>query len=468
MGYYSIYKIIKDLFFTICRLLKKSTFRFLTIIIIFLLVFCLFSLKNKSEAHVSYYDDIQSFTSGKPWVLYQANNGNIYLVVSPYSDKLLSYGGAGNGVSYFLYSPSNNTNNIQKFNYYIKNEDNTFTFVKNDYGYNNAFGIGAVSQTNERNQVLDMNNNVWAVGKNSYAWLVSDFLNQDPFIVNDTSTIENWSFDNLDINGGSISPYFELNNNNYPYLFNLKITYNNVNYNLDIVDYVSINENNNSFNISIPKAYLTASFNVAENSNFSFILEMTSFDINGDINNTITYNLGDYSFILSTSQVEEQNNNSQRFLEVQNNNNLNNINNNINNSNINSDNISSFNDIDNNMLINDNTRIDDIFQNIYNAFTTKYNDNNIGYGYTLSLPIPFTDKTIDISPHTIYGRSAYDLYENENQYDFPAIQIIYTFATAIWYFIIGAFILKDVRTTINKVAEGKIEDVGSDVKKELL
>lgn len=84
----------------------------------------------------------------------------------------------------------------------------------------------------------------------------------------------------------------------------------------------------------------------------------------------------------------------------------------------------------------------------------------------IELTIPFTNNTIKISPYSVYGR--WWLSDDDNPTDNTAITIVRNLMGSVWWFLIGYWVLKDIRGTINKVAEGNIENASSDIKKEIL
>lgn len=478
MGYYSIYKIIKDLIFTFINCLKKLSKKTIIIIIIILLII-LFSKNTFAVTRFADgpYDNLLNDTTIKKmydtYFQLVPNEGksytHIYIDKQPTQYVVILY-----DYTFFKFYTDTSDNMIKAKNEALGNQGTIYYVYTADLQGNNR---GLYSQsTSYGGATLTMgsisgfsytNTTIYESLNSSIIWYPQGYITL-PHITNISSDITSWNFEYLNIDGGSISPYFELNGQYYPFSFSLSINYNGTAYNIDITDYTIINENANTFSCSIPRLLISSLFNFNLNSDLSFALVLTPFNENGEYTTPTLYNLETYTFTLAQNDVDNINQDSLRYKITENSNTINNINSSINNNNISSNSTNDFSNIDNNLSINDNTSINTIFDNIYNAFTTKYNDNNIGYGYTLSLPIPFTDKTIDISPHTVYGRSWADLYQPENQYNYPGIQTIYRFVQTVWWFVIGLFILKDIRGMINKIAEGNIEDISSDVKKELL
>lgn len=94
----------------------------------------------------------------------------------------------------------------------------------------------------------------------------------------------------------------------------------------------------------------------------------------------------------------------------------------------------------------DNTGIDRLFQMLYDAFCTNEIED-------LTFTIPFTNKQVVIGTNNIS-----DNYP-------PAVKNIV--GVFVWG-VVGLYVLKDIRSIIDKISEGSPEDVGSDVKKEVL
>ena len=95
--------------------------------------------------------------------------------------------------------------------------------------------------------------------------------------------------------------------------------------------------------------------------------------------------------------------------------------------------------------------IDNIFQSIYNAFCT-------GQAQDIVFPIPFTNKSITLSPY--YVR---DMLTNNGA------TWVYTLIQAFWGYLIGRFIVSDISKKINKIKSGNIENVENEnIKEEML
>lgn len=96
--------------------------------------------------------------------------------------------------------------------------------------------------------------------------------------------------------------------------------------------------------------------------------------------------------------------------------------------------------------VQDNSGIDNFFTILYNAFCSDEVQD-------VTLNIPFVNKTFTISADTVSNR-------------FPvAVRLIV--GVFVWG-IVGLWVLKDIRSTVDKIREGSPENSGSDIKKEVL
>lgn len=435
--------------------------KFITFLVICFCCFILFSFNNKSSAHSEYYDTIQTFTNGKPWVLYNLSgisSDRLFIAVSPDTRKartINNYGFA-NGLSYGLVGFTE----VYDTDYWIKNNvyelkftngefNGTFNGPNYDYAWNTILG--------RYSKIVDINYSTYDYN-NNIVYNVSTFEFVDPYITTSSSTIENWSFDNLDINGGDVSPYWQ-NINQTPiyyqnYRFYLEVTTNGLTYSTDIYKYVTIDDDNKKFTISIPRYALSNSFNLYDNQTISFYLRMKAIiNSTGEVYEDDGFDLGTYTVVLTAQEITDINNDSDKFVQSsieqnqqETNEKLDDLNNNINNSNIDDSNVEDFGNLGNSFNANDVSGIDQLFQVLYNAFCTDEIQ-------ALVFTIPFTNKQVTINTTNI---SSY----------FPQ-QIKSIVGIFVWG-IIGLWVLKDIRTTINKISEGSPENVGSDVKKEVL
>ena len=124
------------------------------------------------------------------------------------------------------------------------------------------------------------------------------------------------------------------------------------------------------------------------------------------------------------------------------------INNNINNNDVS--------DVDTSGITNADTTVDitqDGFNSIFNTLQTYFTSNN---GGSLTLTLPFVNKTITISKATVFG-------------NFKQLSTIENFASLAWYFVVSLYIVKSIQNMINKIKGGNLEDVvDNNVKADIL
>lgn len=103
-------------------------------------------------------------------------------------------------------------------------------------------------------------------------------------------------------------------------------------------------------------------------------------------------------------------------------------------------------EIDTSGITNSDTTVDitqDGFNSIFTTLQTYFTSNN---GGSLTLTIPFVNKSITISKATVYG-------------NFKQLSTIENLASLVWYFVISLYIVKQVQKMINKIKSGNLEDV---------
>lgn len=123
------------------------------------------------------------------------------------------------------------------------------------------------------------------------------------------------------------------------------------------------------------------------------------------------------------------------------------------NDNINNNDVS---DVDTSGITNADTTVDitqDGFNSIFNTLQTYFTSNN---GGSLTIALPFVNKTITISKATVFG-------------SFKQLSTIENFASLVWYFVISLYIVKSIQKMINKIKGGNLEDVvDNNVKSDIL
>lgn len=113
------------------------------------------------------------------------------------------------------------------------------------------------------------------------------------------------------------------------------------------------------------------------------------------------------------------------------------------NDNINNNDVS---DVDTSGITNSDTTVDitqDGFNSIFNTLQTYFTSNNAG---SLTITLPFVNKSITISKATVFG-------------NFKHLSTIENFSSLAWYFVISLYIVKQVQKMINKIKSGNLEDV---------
>ena len=103
-------------------------------------------------------------------------------------------------------------------------------------------------------------------------------------------------------------------------------------------------------------------------------------------------------------------------------------------------------EVDTSGITNSDTTVDitqDGFNSIFTTLQTYFTSNN---GGSLTLTIPFVNKSITISKSTVYG-------------NFKQLSTIENLASLVWYFVISLYIVKQVQKMINKIKSGNLEDV---------
>ena len=271
----------------------------------------------------------------------------------------------------------------------------------------------------------------------------------DPYIVN-TGDISTWSFSNLYISLGSETfSWLEDGIAYEPTWWTLNTTYMGHTYFLNLSDYKYTSSSVNEDIFKIPRNYISNSFNLYDGEDIIFSITKWCHPLNI----STTYYLDSFTLDITTEQQEQINSDSDKQVLGSIDNNISNINNGINNiseeitsSDIDNNLANDFADLSDNFSVVDPTSLNDVFDILYGAFCE---DEVVSLTFTL----PFVNKQITISS------------DNISSYYPTALK---SFISVCSWGVIGLFVLKDIRNIINKIAEGSPEDVGSDVKKEVL
>lgn len=353
------------------------------------------------------------------------------------------------------------------YNSYVYN-NGTYTQQYVGYNRNSYFDISnCVILRATYNVVEQSNSNLYLEANTWNSNYIKTFT--EPSFVDDT-TIPTWSFDNLSINSGSITPYWVYNQegiSNRLRDFNLEITYQEVVYTLDLDNYITTYDNDYAI-FTIPKNVLSNNFNIYNGNTISFDLIVNPDDEPNSTGTWSSYSLGTYTLTLTAEEQEQINNDSTKQVigaidsginnlnnsitnldntQQETNNKIDELNNNLTSTNVDTDEAEGlFSNFGEGMIITDNTHLEQLFTMLYNAFC---NNEVVGVHFTL----PFVNKEVTIDSTTI---SAF----------YP--QQVVTIANLFVWGMIGLYIIKDIRTMINKTAEGNIENISSDVKKEVL
>ena len=412
MGFYSIYKIFKDIFRTIfgSRGLRLILFVFVFLFIILFFNNGVFAATSLSNYHLTteqekilgaslynlfqcYIDngvitgnieDINyvicigdgryasspSLAEGKLIIFVAKPNGSITEDVGA-SGMVLTYG-SSRGYAQFFYESVQTFDSVPT--QWLESWDTTTRNV----------------WVNSKYQIAYSNTGIGGSPSLSIAP-----LEVDPYIENQGSTISNWSFDYLTINSGSVGyVYYDevLQETRYKDL-ELLYTYKGITYRMPLNSGFLSSWSSENFVLEIPRTSLLTNVNIENDESVSFALRVT-----GDYIAEQVYSLGSYTFSLSSSEQEQIQSDSDKavqgqILETQQetNNKLDNLDNTINNSNV---------DFSSSDLPSDSTQditadgVNGIFTSIYNAFC-------VGNAQDIVFPIPFTNKNITLSANYV-------------------------------------------------------------------
>lgn len=277
-----------------------------------------------------------------------------------------------------------------------------------------------------------------------------DFVTNPYFITTDQE-LQTYDFDFLQINGGTTEYeiYYELLDQTFTAEFNLVYNYKGVSTNIEILpEYISVNTRDNTWQINIPYNALTNKVVVRNGETFSY-----TFSYKIGYESAYSLSTGQLVYNLTTEQENNINQDSEKQLQgeilqtqQETNDKLDNLDNTINNSNIDNSNVDDFSSLGGDFNTNDNTGIDGLFQMLYDAFCTTEEQD-------LTFTIPFTNQEVTINASNISD-------------NYPVA--LKNFVGVFVWGLIGLYVLKDIRGTIDKISEGSPENVGSDVKKEVL
>lgn len=463
--------------FIIKRILSRIPLKLLILILIALLLIFLFNSKvfainldtttYNGNTYTRYIPDnawgvftqLPEYTSGSYDYLLWCSGGRCYIYFWSNNNSQRFYNNiAQNGNNYNGFS--HELNDIS-CHYYNISENGTTVPTTYETRLSSQMGVNCYSVNSTRTAYFFTNLPVYT--DNTFTevfWegLTPTFI--DPYI-SDTSSIDDMSFNYLMIEGGSEDFYF-INTSEIQRqrIFDLELDYQGYTYVMNINDYAVPSSSGDSVGFAIPKYALFPQLIFRNGETLSFSLVVTPSKQPNSTGVWSVYSLGTFTLTLTTEQEQqlEEDRQAQQMDNIENginniNNSVTNVNNSVNNltdavtdSDIDDDYADDFLDLSTNFAVQDPTSLDQIFMILYNAFCEDEIED-------VTFTMPFTNQQVTISQQNISAR-------------YP--QAVKSIVAVFVWGIIGLFVLKDIRSSVNKIAEGSPEDVGSDVKKEVL
>lgn len=288
----------------------------------------------------------------------------------------------------------------------------------------------------------------------------------NPVLTNTQTDLENLSFNNFNIEAHSYS-----DQDVYMFFYNRSLTNSLTTDGLYPIstklltreaiyyDITNSSEENAIYNVPIWKTGVL--FNVGSTYEIRFAI-INGFD---DESYTPLYSyIGDiYSFTISSSVTQDYINNlNQQTATDTSQENFDNLQNSINNQSQSIDNMNNTitdSTVDNSSieLPTDNTTdptqsgVDNIFQAIYNSFTS-------GTAQDIVFPIPFTNRSITLESNYIY-----------NMLNNNGASWVITIIQAFWLYLISRFIITDIMRKIRKIKQGNFDNIqNSNIKEDML
>lgn len=399
------------------------------------------------------------------WLIYagyqnRKNYGFAFISDSPFSVYNSGTGIAFSGITHYLTFGGISSTGNANINY-ITNQIN-ITEPSSLDTYSNQYYFGASAfQTLPKFSNFDIkytNGNTFLSATNPQI--------VNPVLTNTQTDLENLSFNNFNIEAHSYS-----DQDVYMFFYNRSLTNSLTTDGLypistklltrEAIYYDNTNstEENAIYNVPIWKTGVL--FNVGSTYEIRFAI-INGFD---DESNTPLYSyIGDtYSFTISSSVTQDYINNlNQQTATDTSQENFDNIQNSINNQSQSIDNMNNTitdSTVDNSSieLPTDNTTdptqsgVDNIFQAIYNSFTS-------GTPQNIVFPIPFTNKNIILEPNYIY-----------NMLNSNGASWVITIIQAFWWYLISRFIITDIMRKIRKIKQGNFDNIqNSNIKEDML
>lgn len=473
MGFYSIYKIIKDVIRT---LFGNKTLKIILIICIISIIAIFINKTNVFASFSISYGD-KNLTITDEWIekfpyyaFYNLNDSGSNLMGSYICSK-----------SPLTITPFYNSSNTSIIDYYLI-ESTDLNGIASSFTTDLQFEINHCNDIN-LNDISSYTAYVYS--SNAYNFVYSNYNiytnNGDlvhssdaftpPTLNNSLSDLENLSFNNFSISANSYTNELENNDGTFYMLFYNRSLSNSQNtdglYPIKekaftkgsiYTDYNNSTDDNMVF--SFPLFMSGVYFNIGSTYEIRFATKTYNYEYN-----TYFYDFFDtsYTFTISSNVTQDYINqlnqqtatssDSEREQQLQDSINqqtqsIDNINNTITDSTVDSSSIE---------LPTDNTNdptqsgVDNIFQTIYNSFTS-------GTAQDIVFPIPNTNKNI-----TLPASYTYDSLNNNNaSWVIDIIQAFY------WY-IIARYIIVDIMQKIRKIKQGNLDNIeNSNIKEDML
>ena len=460
---YMFFWFFKQLYYCLRRIFKSGI---LLLFIFFIAFLLLFTHKVKAVTYPDIYSDILTDYPAikkvydNTWNYYHNTYGNnLTIVICRNNDGTIT-SNCFNPNQVTFYFDNNNmivrstgTSSTYGGSWYYANGDNRTHATYNLTG----------SVTSSYNKDLYLYSNVYLYNLNNT--VVYPSLYGNPQITTTDSSIINWSFDTLNITGGSLSTN---------YVAWLNFDYEGNRYSFSLNPFMSTTS---GLYFSIPRNVITQYIVVRNGSTISFDITLRG---NGENLNVLNYNLGTYTLSLTSQEettINEDSNkeiisslyntgqeinnsiNQQTTIIQEQTNAINNQTNAINNQ---TDKIeeqtNAINEqtdylqddtINNNSIYLPQDNSNDITQDGLNGiFTTIYNAFCTGQAQDIVFPIPFTNKNI-----TLQANYVRNMLTNSNS------TWVITIIEAFWWFLISRYIIKDITNKITKIKSGNIEDI---------
>lgn len=486
MGFYSFYKILKDMIRTLFgrNFLKLFIFTILILLVLFFLnsksVFALSppSVTYNQETHCIVYNNVDYkinddiFTM--PYLLFfedtRNNSYNIRIIAA--SDLFfLNNDGYGNYKLYF-----NETSDVYFLDvrYYSNNLPVLSTYTLSDYNHY-TLQPGAWINNNYISQqnILYLNFNIYDYNNQTELLFTANAIStyKAPSLSNSISDLENLNFNNFIVNANDYTDDIENNDGTLYMLFYNRSLSNSQNtdglYPIKEKGFTkgsiyTDTENSTSSNMvfSFPLFMSGVYFNIGSTYEIRFAKKSYNFEWNTDFyeffDNSYTFTISSnvtQDYINQINQQTATSSDSEREQDLQSSINqqtqsIDNINNSITDSNVDTSSID---------LPTDNTNdptqsgVDNIFQTIYNSFTS-------GTPQDIVFPIPFTNKSITLQANYI-----------NNMLSNNGASWIITIIQAFWWYIISRFIITDIMKKIRKIKQGNFENIqNSNIKEDML